>query len=291
MQDLSGKVAVVTGGASGIGKALVRAFLDEGMKVAIGDVEQSALDEASTELGANGGEILSFVCDVRSPEAMNNFADAVYAKFGTCHILCNNAGVGTPNLNAWDTEPSDWAWVLGVNVQGVMHGIQSFVPRMIEGGEEGFVMNTSSGDGGIHPLADQIIYASSKASVSILTECLHAQLVGRETKLKAAIFYPSGGILNTGIWTTKRNRPAEFERTQEAPEGSEMTFEAFMDLMKTMGVDPHIQDLDELARFTVEGIKNEDFVIMVDRQSMEAQLVDRAKKLANGECPTTLQMG
>ena len=288
LQDLAGKVAVVTGGASGIGQALVRAFLAEGMKVAIGDVEQSALDATVAELD---GEVLPFVCDVSSPDSVAAFADAVYDRFGACHLLCNNAGVGTPNLNCWETEPNDWKWVHGVNVQGVTNGVQAFVPRMIAGGEEGLVMNTSSGDGGIHPLADQAIYASSKAAVSIITECLHAQLTGRGTKLRAAIFYPSGGVLNTGIWTTARNRPDDLPRSQPAPEGSEVTFDQFMDMMKTVGVDIQVQDLDELARFAVGGIKAGDFVIMIGRETMEEQLVHRAKALARGECPTTLEMG
>jgi NAD(P)-dependent dehydrogenase (short-subunit alcohol dehydrogenase family) len=175
--------------------------------------------------------------------------------------------------------------VHGVNVRGVMHGIQAFVPRMIAAGDEGLVMNTSSGDGGIAPLAGQSVYASSKAAVSILTECLDAQLAA-ETKLRAAIFYPSGGMLATGIWTTKRNRPDELARETPVPEGSETTFDEFMSGMKAVGVELPVQDLDELAQFTVAGIKRGDFVIMIRREEMEQQLIDRAKKLAAGENPT-----
>ena len=195
------------------------------------------------------------------------------------------------NLNIWETEPTDWQWVHGVNVGGVVHGIQAFVPRMIQGGEEGFVMNTSSGDGGISPLAGQVVYASSKAAVSILTECLAAQLVGNQTNIRAAIFYPSGGMLKTGIWSTKRNRPADLARQQAFPDGSEPTFDEFMQGMKKIGVELPIQDLDELARSALEGIRNQEFVIMIGRKSMQATLVDRAEKLARGECPTTMLLG
>ena len=114
------------------------------------------------------------------------------------------------------------------------------------------------------------------------------QLKGRGTKLRAGIFYPSGGMLKTGIWTTKRNRPQELARVNAPPEGSETTFEEFMDTMKKVGFEPAIQDLDELAEFALEGIRNEDFVIMIGREQMEAQLVERAKKLAAGECPIEL---
>ena len=285
MKDFENRVAVVTGGAGGIGKALAKAFVAANAKVVIADVEKDTLAATCKELGAGGGEISGVAVDVRDPASVTALADEVYDRHGACHVLINNAGVSVANLNVWETEPSDWQWVYGVNVQGVVHGIQAFVPRMIASGEEGFVVNTSSGDGGISPLAGQNVYASSKAAVSILTECLAAQLAGEETKLGAAIFYPSGGLLKTGIWTTKRNRPAELARKQAVPPGSETTFEEFMEGMKQAGMDLPVQDLDELAEFALEGIRKGEFVIMIGREQMEAQLVERAKKLAAGECP------
>jgi NAD(P)-dependent dehydrogenase (short-subunit alcohol dehydrogenase family) len=284
MQELRDRVAVVTGGASGIGRALAKAFLGQGMKVVLADVEEPALKAAAEELGASG-PVSSHVTDVRRFEALESLADHTWSTFGGCHLLCNNAGVSVAQLNVWETTPNDWTWVHGVNVHGVMHGIQAFVPRMIASGEEGLVMNTSSGDGGIQPLAGQSVYASSKAAISILTECLDAQLAN-QTKLRAAIFYPSGGMLATGIWTTKRNRPAELARERPVPEGSETTFEDFMQGMKAHGIELPVQDLDELAGFAVAGIKKGDFVIMIRREEMEAQLVERARKLAAGENPT-----
>jgi NAD(P)-dependent dehydrogenase (short-subunit alcohol dehydrogenase family) len=287
MREFRDRVAVVTGGASGIGKALVRAFLGEGMKVVVADVEETPLKAVCQEF-AGLGEITGVVSDVSDSASVNSLADQTYSAYGACHLLCNNAGVGAPNFDVWDTESSDWQWVHGVNVNGVAHGIQSFVPRMLEAGHEGFVMNTSSGDGGISPLAQQVVYASSKAAVSILTECLAAQLVGRDTKLRAGIFYPSGGILNTGIWTTKRNRPTHLARSTPAPAGSETTYEDFMAGAKKAGFDMPVQDLDELAQFALEGIRKDDFVIMIGREGMEAQLNERAAKLARGECPIEL---
>jgi len=286
MKEFKNRVAVVTGGASGIGKALARAFVGEGMKVVIADVEAPALEATAKELGEN---VLGVVTDVTDPASVQALADRVFDTHGACHILFNNAGVSAPNLDLWETEPSDFAWVHGVNVAGVAHGVQAFVPRMIASGEEGYVLNTSSGDGGISPLAQQVVYASSKAAVSIMTECLAAQLEGRGTNLRAAIFYPSGGILDTGIWTTKRNRPKELARKHEVDPGQETTFDAFMEGAKKAGFDMPIQDLDELAQFAVEGIRNNDFVIMIGREGMEATLNERAAKLAKGECPIVLE--
>jgi NAD(P)-dependent dehydrogenase (short-subunit alcohol dehydrogenase family) len=282
MKIFKDRVAVVTGGASGIGKALAKAFLGQGMKVVIADVEAPALEAATAELG---GDITGVVTDVSDAGSVHALADRVFDLHGGCHILCNNAGVSVPNLHLWETEPSDFQWVYGVNVQGIAHGVQAFVPRMIEKGEEGVVINTSSGDGGISPLAQQVVYASSKAAVSIMTECLSAQLTGTGTNLRASIFYPSGGMLATGIWTPKRNRPDALARKVQVSAEQETTFEAFMDGAKKAGFDLPVQDLDELAQFALEGIRNQDFVIMIDRASMEAQLNDRAAKLARGDCP------
>jgi NAD(P)-dependent dehydrogenase (short-subunit alcohol dehydrogenase family) len=254
------------------------------MKVVLADVEQPALEATAEEL-APLGELAWKVVDVRRYEDLEALADFTWETCGGCHLLCNNAGVSVAQLKVWETTPTDWEWVHGVNVRGVMHGVQAFVPRMIAAGEEGLVMNTSSGDGGIQALATQSVYASSKAAISTLTECLDAQLAA-ETKLRAAIFYPSGGLLATGIWTTKRNRPAELAREKPVPDGSETTFDEFMKTMKNVGVELPVQDLDELARFCVDGIKAGDFVIMIGRETMEAQLVDRAKKLAAGQNPT-----
>jgi len=286
MKISRGRVAVVTGGASGIGKALAKAFLGEGMKVVLADVEEAALKATAEELG---GDVIGVVTDVSDASSVRTLADRVFDTHGACHILCNNAGVAAPNLDLWNTESSDFQWVHGVNVAGVAHGVQAFVPRMIASGEEGFVLNTSSGDGGISPLAQQVVYASSKAAVSTMTECLAAQLIGRETKLRAAIFYPSGGMLDTGIWTTKRNRPEGLARNEEVDPGQETTFDAVMKGAKKAGFDLPVQDLDELAQFALRGICNDDFVIMIDRESMEATLVERAAKLARGECPIELQ--
>lgn len=287
MNDFKGKVAVVTGGASGIGKSLVRALLAEGARVVVGDVEEKALNEAVAELGETGGEVSGVQTDVSKFESVQALADHVYDTHGKCHLLFNNAGVAAPSANIWETTPNDWRWVHGVNIHGVVYGIQAFVPRMIAGGEEGHVINTSSGDGGISPLPYQSVYASSKAAVSTLTECLGAQLVSEETKLRASIFYPSGGLLETGIWTTARNRPADLEREVEAAPAP--SIEDFKQAAKNAGMELQFQDLDELARHALQGIRDGQFVIMYGHAETQATLSDRAARIGRGELPFDLQ--
>ena len=285
MDSFDGKVAVVTGGASGIGAGLVRQLLAQGAKVVVGDVEQSALDRMMAEVEGQG-ECSGVVTDVSDPDSVNGLADAVYEKYGVCHLLFNNAGVAAPSANVWETTVNDWRWVHGVNIGGVVHGIQAFVPRMIAGGEEGHIINTSSGDGGISPLPYQSVYASSKAAVSIITECLGAQLESEETKLRASIFYPSGGMLDTGIWTTERNRPEELAR--EKPGIPAPKIEDFKVAMEAAGMELQFQDLDELAAFALEGIKAGRFILMIGVEDAEAQLTERARRYGRAELPIDL---
>jgi NAD(P)-dependent dehydrogenase (short-subunit alcohol dehydrogenase family) len=285
MNDFNNKIAVVTGGASGIGRSLVKELLAAGARVIIGDVEQSALDRVTAEF-ADAGDILGVVTDVSDADSVNALADKVYATYGACHLLFNNAGVAAPSANVWETTDNDWKWVHGVNVNGVVHGIQAFVPRMIASGEEGYVINTSSGDGGVSPLPYQSVYASSKAAVSCLTECLAAQLQTEDTKLGASIFYPSGGLLDTGIWTTDRNRPTELAR--EKPYDPVPTVQDFQKAAEAAGMELPVQDLDELARFCLQGIRDRRFVIMIGIEEAEATLQDRAGRIGRAELPIDL---
>jgi len=287
MKDFKGKVAVVTGGAGGIGKALVGALLGEGASVVVADVEEAVLKETVADFSASGGEISGVVTDVSDSDSLNALADEVFGEHGNCHLLFNNAGVAAPSANVWETTVNDWRWVHGVNIMGVIQGIQAFVPRMIASGEEGHVINTSSGDGGISPLPFQSVYASSKAAVSTITECLDAQLQTEKTNLRASIFYPSGGLLDTGIWTTARNRPETLAREQ-APAAPAPTIDQFKEAAKAAGMELQFQDLDELARRCLEGIREQQFIIMYGHEETEATLKDRAARIGRGELPIDL---
>lgn len=286
MQDLGGKVAVVTGGAGGIGRALVERFVAEGMRVVVADVEATALERTVAELQAGGADVTGVPTDVTSFDSVRALADAAYAAYGAVHVLCNNAGVGPPGGLVWESTPNDWKWTFSVNVFGVAHGIQAFVPRMLESGEAGIVINTSSPDGPIAPMPQASVYAATKCAVTCVTECLAAQLSDQGANVSAAVFYPSGkGLLDTGLWTSDRNRPAELAR--ERPRSTPALTVAEL---KEKGVP--VQPLDELADMVLQGIKEERFVMVLDPERHAATLHERAEKTAALENPTVVhQMG
>lgn len=287
MKDLNGKVAVVTGGASGIGRALVDAFVAEGMQVVLADVEAPALDQATGALRAAGHDVLGVVCDVTDPASVERLADEAYGAYGAVHVLCNNAGVGPPSAKVWETTPNDWRWTFGVNLFGVANGIIAFVPRMLASGEEGVVINTSSTDGPIAPMPQASVYAASKSALTTLTECLAAQLEADGANVRAAVFYPSGrGLLDTGLWTSDRNRPDDLRR--ERPRTTPALTVA---QLREQGIP--VQPLDELGQLVVEGIKDGRFMMILDPDGRtDATLRSRLDQLLARANPTVVhQLG
>jgi len=281
VQELRDKVAVVTGGASGIGRAMADAFAAEGMRLVLADVEAPALDKAVGELRDAANEVVGVVTDVTDPSSVRALADAAYAAYGAVHVLCNNAGVGPPSAKVWETTPNDWRWTFGVNVFGVANGVIEFVPRMLAGGEEGVVINTSSPDGPIAPMPQASVYASTKSAVTTMTECLDAQLRDEGGRLRAAVFYPSGrGLLDTGLWTADRNRPPDLAR--EKPRST-----APMTVAELREKGVPVQPLDELGRLVVDGIRDGRFVIMLDPDGRHATtLRTRLERVLKNENPT-----
>ena len=232
------------------------------------------------------GQVRGVVTDVSSAASVEALADDVFATEGACHLLFNNAGVtsgggGRP----WEQEPNDWTWCFSVNVFGVANGMLSFVPRMIESGQPGVVVNTSSMDGGIAPVPYASVYASSKAAISCLTEALAHQLSAAGTQLRAAVFYPSGGLLDTGLWTAQRNRPPELARLKPRPPAPGTTFAEFKAQLEAAGRSVDVVDLLELGRFVVRGVKAGDFIIGHGLEEAGAMLHARADAIAEGRLP------
>jgi NAD(P)-dependent dehydrogenase (short-subunit alcohol dehydrogenase family) len=285
MRDLAGKVAVVTGGANGIGRGIVEALLQEGAKVVVADVERPVLERTVSELG-DRGEVSGIRTDVSDYDSVEALAASVFDRYGACNLLFNNAGVtsgggGLP----WEQEPNDWKWCFGVNVFGVANCVLAFVPRMLESAAPGVVVNTSSGDGGIAPVPYASVYAASKAAISCFTEALAHQLLDAGAQVRAAVFYPSGGLLDTGLWTAQRNRPTELARQREHAPGPVVTFAEFRERLTAAGKNAEVADLNDLGRFVVSEIKNGSYVIGHDLDAAATLLHARADAIGKGELP------
>src|ERR687897_13295 len=251
MERLEGRVAVVTGAGSGIGRALARRAADEGMRVVIADVEVSALEEAAAEVETAGAEIIVAPTDVSRPDQVDALAGLVYERFGAVHLLCNNAGVLQGGIT-WQRELSDWEWVLGVNVWGVLHGIRAFVPRMLEGGDEGHVVNTSS-LAGLITGAYSAPYITSKFAVLALTKCLAHDLQAQGAPIGVSVLVP--GIVDTKIAYSTRNRPDEPPSEAQAPD-HHFVAQTLKEMTSTQGRHP-----DEAADIVFDAVRRGDFWI------------------------------
>jgi len=194
---------VITGGASGIGLAMAERFAGEGMHLVLADVEESALAAAEERLRSSGAEVLGVVTDVADAAAVETLAETAYERFGAVHVLCNNAGVVTTGPS-WEQSLDDWQWVLGVDLWGVIHGVRAFVPRMIDGGEPGHIVNTAS-IAGLLPFPNIAPYDVAKTGVVALSESLHGELGAAGVPIGVSVLCP--GVVPTRISESGRNRP------------------------------------------------------------------------------------
>lgn len=256
MDELAGKVAVVTGAASGIGRALIDRFARAGMRVVLADVERGALDAAAAavadEIGAD--DVLAVPTDVRDEHAIDALAAATFERFGTAHVVCNNAGVGVGGL-AWTVPADRWRWIVDVNLLSVAHGVRAFVPRMIEQGE-GHVVNTASAAGILTGPAMAPYYAT-KHGVVALSESLHfdLQLTGA-TGVGVSVLCPEW--VRTRIHDSERNRPDDVAE-MALPGGADGDGAGMRDIVQGLvdsGIDP-----DDAADMVVDAIRSRRFWI------------------------------
>ncbi len=261
MQDFQGKVAVVTGAASGIGLGVTERFVAEGMKVVMADVEQGTLDREVARLSEEGGDVLGVICDVRDPEAVQNLADRTLEHYGAVHVVFNNAGVapGGPML---ETTPDDWKWIVDVNVLGVAYGVTTFGPIMKEAGE-GHIINTASEAGHVSS-AVLGMYTATKHAVVGLSESLYREL--EDTNVSVHCLCPN--LVNTGIFHSERNRDDGVEMTA----AQTATMAPLREAITAMGITP-----TQVAADIIEAMRQDKFWIFthdITKQGLKVRYQD-----------------
>jgi NAD(P)-dependent dehydrogenase (short-subunit alcohol dehydrogenase family) len=258
MQEFHDRVAVITGGASGIGLAIARRCAREGMRVVLADIEQAALERAEAEISSVGVSTLAIVTDVAQPGDVEALARKTLEIFGAVHLLCNNAGVGAAGA-IWEGPLSDWEWVMGVNLWGVIYGVRTFVPIMLAQDTPCHIVNTAS----IAGLIDGPglgIYKVTKHAVVTLSETLYHELALRGSKLKVSVLCP--GWVSTQIMDSARNRPAKLQAEPTAPDPMAQAAEQMMRQSVAQGMSP-----DAVADRVFAAIRDEQLYILTHPES------------------------
>jgi NAD(P)-dependent dehydrogenase (short-subunit alcohol dehydrogenase family) len=273
---VAGKVGVVTGAASGIGRGMAESFAAAGMKVVLGDVEADALRKTAEALRGTGADVHSVVTDVSKADQVQALADESLKKFGAVHVVCNNAGIGTGSPSIWETTLDDWKWILDVNLMGVVHGVRTFVPIMLEQGSESHMVNTASLAGLV---AGEGAYGVTKFGVVALSESLHFDLERAGAKTKVSVLCP--GFVTTNIMDSERNRPVE--RKSASPLPTDPMAEAYVEWFREQiqsGLDPR-----SVGDQVLSAIREERFYILTHPQ-WNPVIEHRMKGILEGRNPS-----
>jgi NAD(P)-dependent dehydrogenase (short-subunit alcohol dehydrogenase family) len=276
MERLQGRVAVVTGAASGIGLALSERFAAEGMKVVMADIEAAALQSASAAVRAKAPAVHAVRIDVSRAEDVERLARETYAAFGAAHVVCNNAGVAVIGA-VHEHSLADWQWVIGVNLWGVIHGVHAFVPRMLAGGDEGHIVNTAS-MAGLSTAPFMSVYDVTKHGVVALSESMFKEFEATGAPIGVSVVCP--GLINTSIMRSSRNRPPELSEEGKAGPMAQAFGQALGDRL-TGGYPP-----SEVADEVVRGIREKRFYVVPAQPEVRKAATIRAQDIIELRNPT-----
>jgi len=271
MRELAGKVAVITGGASGMGRAFADRFAAERMRLVLADVEVPALDRAVDELRDAGAAVIGVPTDVARLEDVRALADRTKREFGGVHVVCNNAGVGGGSVIESSIEA--WEWVLGVNLWGVIHGCHVFLPELLAQ-DEGHIVNTAS-LAGLHGAAGLGVYCTGKFAVVGLSESLHLELVARESNVGVSVLCP--GFVQTRIFESHRNMP-DHVRAAETPSAEVIDAQR---AVIGMGLPTSV-----VADAVVEAVRDQRFFVLPHPRAARQMTEQRLTWMEGGDAPS-----
>jgi NAD(P)-dependent dehydrogenase (short-subunit alcohol dehydrogenase family) len=277
VQDLPGKVAVVTGSASGIGLAMARRFGAEGMRIVLADIERPALQRAGADLAAEGVDVLTVPTDVSLEDDVRALAATTLEHFGDVHLVCNNAGVGSRGLPIAELPVRDFEWVVAVNLFGVIHGLLAFLPHL-RANDVGHVVNTASISGLCH-LSRMGPYNASKAAVVALSETLLFELEAEGSHVGVSVLCPSW--VRTNISTSDRNRPERFAYTLET---EQIAQQAIYKAKRREQLATIAREADDVADQVCDAVRQNRFYILTHPESLP-EVAARAERILAGENP------
>ena len=292
MQDFNGKVAIITGGASGVGRSLAFALGRLGAKIAIGDVDKAALEQVQADLSAEGIDCLVEFCDVTSVDSLNALADSAEQTFGGFQLVFANAGIGAGESGAmWEYSDKDWQWCLNVNLWGVINSIKAFMPRLVAADAEAHFVVTGSGNGAFLVYPDQPIYTASKAAVQTITENLHFQVSAAQSPVKVSALFPGPYIVDTGLFNSGRVRPQNLKKEVEGNESGISSVDDMKKMAAEWGIELQTTHPDEVAEMAVAGLREDAFWLLATTEDTDAKIRARADMILNRETPVPPMVG
>lgn len=291
MQDFKHKLAVITGGASGVGRSLAFALGREGGRVLIADVDQAALTQTQADLSAAGIDAHSSFCDVSSADSVKALAFKAFDELGGAQLVFANAGIGAGEGGAmWEYAEQDWQWAFNVNVWGVINSINAFMPRLMAQQQEAHMVITGSGNGAFMVLPDSPIYTATKASVQAITEALYYQTSAAQDLVKVNALFPGPYVVDTGLFNSDRVRPVELDKG-DANDSGIKSVDDMREMMEQFGMELKTTHPDEVAQTALQGLRDEQFWISPMNEDTEAKIKLRMDSIFNRTNPVAPSLG
>ena len=292
MQDFKGKVAVITGGSSGVGRSLAFALGRLGAKIAVGDVDKAAMAQLRTDLAAENIEALVEHCDVTSPGSLNALADSTQATFGGMQLVFANAGISAGESGPmWEYSQKDWQWCLNVNLWGVINTINAFMPRLAAANQEAHFVITGSGNGALLVYPDQPIYTASKAAVHAITENLHYQVTAARSPVKVSALFPGPHVVDTGLFNSGRVRPQDLKKEVEGNASGISSVDDMKKMAAEWGIELQTTHPDEVAQMAVEGLRKNAFWLLATTPETDDKIRARAEMILSRQPPVANMVG
>lgn len=291
MQDFNNKVAVITGGAGGVGRAIGIALAKEGAKIVVSDIEADAIENTVNDLKAMGAEAIGVQADVSNLESMQGLCTQAVETFGDIHLVFANAGIGAGEFgNLWDYSENDWKWSFNVNVWGVVNTIKAFMPRLTEQNIEASMVITGSANGAVVKLPYTPIYTCTKAAVQSITENLFFQMEMMGSPVKVHGLFPGPHAVATGIFDSGRNRPEDLPDDPNKPDFGMKNADDMKRMMGEAGIQIEITQPEEVAQTALQGIRDGKFWILPLTKEIENAIQARHDSIMNRTNPPIVQL-